>query len=341
MKLTLEQLAQATGYSKSTISRVLSGKADEGRIPEKTAEIIRCEAARCGYAAPSINPKKLNSDKARTIGLIVPSISNPYFADIASTIISEARKLGYTTIVADTMEDEVSQHSAIASLLTGKVSGIIIVPCGNDSAALEHISSNYAPIVLVDRYFDNCDLPYVVTNNYKGGYDATMTLIRNGHRDIACIQGPPDTSPNRKRIEGYLSALRDSGIEDKARIVGNEFSISNGYLETSLLLQDRKKMPTAIFALSNTIGLGAIKAIRETGLLIPQDISLISYDNNIYLDHMVPAISRIGQMVDDMGKMAVKLLMENIRGVKRSNSHIELSPEIILRDSVAPLLSVS
>lgn len=337
MKTKLEDIASATGYSKSTVSRVLSGKAESGRIPKSTAAIIRAEAQKRGYSANCVS-KKAISDNSKAIGLVVPSIANPFFADISSTIISEARKLGYTTIVADTMEDEASQNSAIASLITAKVSGMIIVPCGSSTEFLEQTDSRHAPVVLLDRYYDNCNLPYVVTNNYKGGYDATMTLIRNGHKDIACIQGPPDTSPNRKRIEGYLDALKEAKLEERARIVGNEFSINNGYLETTLLLQDNEHRPTAIFALSNTIGLGAIKAIREIGLRIPQDISLISYDNNIYLDHMVPAISRIGQMVDDMGKMSVKLLMECIQGKRKVNSRIELSPEIILRDSIAPIL---
>ena len=116
-------------------------------------------------------------------------------------------------------------------------------------------------------------------------------------------------------------------------IVGNEFSLQNGYLETKLLL-GRKPRPTAIFALSNTIGLGAIKAIREAGLRIPDDISIISFDNNIYMDYLTPPVSRVSQPVEEMAKLATKLLFESIESKKYTNIQLELSPELISRDSI-------
>lgn len=336
MKTTLDTIARNTGFSKSTISRVLNNKAHSSRISRETVEIILGEAERCGYT-PNLIAKNLRKNHTQTIGLLVPSLSNPYFAEIASVIISEAQKCGYTTLVSDTKEDEELQNSSITTLISRPVDGIIIVPCGNDPAYLEQTNSQCVPVILVDRYYENSPLPYVVTNNFQGGYLATSLLIKNGHRDIACIQGPPGATPNKKRIEGYLLVLKENGLEDRATIVGNEFSVQNGYLETKLLLNNEKR-PTAIFALSNTIGLGAIKAIREARLKIPDDISLVSYDNNIYLDYLEPSITRIGQMVDEMGKMAVKLLHGSISGHKEIRSQIELSPEMILRESVAPLI---
>ena len=137
--------------------------------------------------------------------------------------------------------------------------------------------------------------------------------------------------------QAAVPVLKENGMEDRAVVVGNEFSVQNGYLETKLLL-NREKRPTAIFALSNNIGMGVIKAVREAGLRIPDDISLVSFDNYLYLDFLEPAITRVGQMVDEMGKMAVKLLNESISNHKEIKSQIELSPEMILRDSVSPLL---
>ena len=130
-----------------------------------------------------------------------------------------------------------------------------------------------------------------------------------------------------------MAALKKAGLEKFQQIVGNDFTVQNGYIETKLLLNSPDR-PTAIFALSNTIGLGAIRAIREAGLKIPDDISLVSFDNNIYLDYFVPAVTRIGQRVEEMGRMAVKLLIGSIRSQKTLSSQIELSTEIILRESV-------
>lgn len=337
MKTTLETIARNTGFSKSTISRVLNNKAYASRISKETVDIILNEAERCGYT-PNLIAKNLRINKSQTIGLLVPSLANPYFAEIASVIVLESRKYGYTTIVADTMENENMQNAAITNILTRQVDGIIIVPCGSNPAYLEQTNKQCVPIILVDRYYENSPLPYVVTNNFHGGYMATSLLVRNGHKDIACIQGPPAAMTNRKRIAGYMSVLKENRLEDRAIITGNEFSIQNGYLETKLLLNNDRR-PTAIFALSNNIGLGAIKAIREARLRIPEDISLISFDNYLYLDFLEPPVTRIGQMVDEMGKMAVKLLNESIANHREIKSQIELSPEMIMRDSVAPLIS--
>lgn len=337
MKTTLETISRTTGFSKSTISRVLNGKAFLNRIPATTVESILTAAKECGYT-PNLVAHNLRSNKTNTIGLLIPSIANPYFADIASVVIAEAQRIGYTTIVTDTMEDSRIQDASVTTLISRMVDGIIIVPCGDNPKFLEQTNERCMPVVLIDRYYENSTLPYVVTNNFQGGYYATNFLIKNGHSDIACIQGSPSATPNKKRIEGYLSALEEAGIRDKAIIVGNDFSSQNGYLETKLLLNEEKH-PSAIFALSNTIGLGAIKAIREAGLKIPDDISIISFDNNLYLDYFTPPVTRIGQMVDEMGKMAVKLIHESISNHRIVTSQIELSPEIVLRESVTPRIN--
>lgn len=235
------------------------------------------------------------------------------------------------------MESEDNQKANKAMLVSRRVDGIIAAPCGDNPALLEEINKTNIPVILVDRPFKDSHLPHVTTNNYTGGFDATNHLIRNGHKRIACIQGVKTSVPNRKRVAGYMDALKRVGLEGNAVVVGNEFSLQNGYLETKLLLNS-KEVPSAIFTLSNTIGLGAIKAIREAGLRIPEDISLIVFDNNIYMDYLVPPITRISQPVEEMGKLAVKLLLESIESDKRLSTQIELAPELIARDSVMNLL---
>ena len=184
------------------------------------------------------------------------------------------------------------------------------------------------PIVLVDRYYDDAPLSYVSTNNFDGGLMATELLIANRHKRIACIQGDPETMPNRMRVKGYKQAMENAGLGANEMIFGNEFSIQNGYMETKLLLESNPR-PTAIFALSNTILLGSIKAIREAGLRIPEDISIISFDNNKYLDYMVPPINRVSQPVEDMAKLASRILFEKIN---------DNNPEQVTRLSLSPVL---
>ena len=213
MKTTLDTIARNTGFSKSTISRVLNNKAYSSRISRKTAEIILAEAERCGYT-PNLIAQNLRTGKTSTIGLLVPSLANPYFAEIASVIVQEAMRYGYITITADTMENVENQNSAVTALLTRQVDGIITVPCGSDPAYLEQTNEQCVPVILIDRYYENSPLPYVVTNNFRGGYMAASLLVRNGHENIACVQGPAAATTSRKRIEGCISALAENGLED-------------------------------------------------------------------------------------------------------------------------------
>ena len=332
MKETPAGLAAKTGFSITTISRVLSGKADQHRISRETRDTIIKAAEENNYF-PNLLAQNLRTNKTDTIGLLLPSVANPYFADIASVVIKESRKRRHTTIVIDSDESTESEKSAISSLMSHQVAGIIAAPCGDDPSLFEEINRKFMPVILIDRYFSDSALPYVTTNNYLGSTLAVNHLIMNGHSNIACIQGVTSSVPNKKRVSGYLSALEKAGIKDAAIVVGNDFSEQNGYLETKLLL-NRKNRPTAIYALSNTILLGALKAVREAGLRVPEDISLIAFDNSIYMDYMTPSISRISQPTEEMGKLATKLLFESITSGSRCSTQLELAPELISRNSV-------
>lgn len=331
MKETLSTIASRLGVSVSTVSRVLSGDARRHRIPQATAERIMEEARRCHYT-PSHSAKTLRTRKSYAIGVVIPSLSNPFFADMASVIISEASLHGYTTIIIDTMEAESNQKLALESMSARQVEGIIAAPCGGEEDLLA-LDASGIPVVLVDRYFEDTALPYVTTNNYKGGVLATRALIDAGHKDIVCLQGVTSSMPNKMRVRGYTDAMKEAGLEDRIKVVGREFSIQNGYLETRMLLKGQDR-PGAIFALSNTIGLGAMKAIREMNLRIPEDISMISFDNNIYLDYMIPPIARVSQMLEDMARLATKVLFERISNPGMPASHVMLTPTLIPGGSI-------
>lgn len=285
---------------------------------------------------PSHSAKSLRTSKSYAIGLVIPAMNNPFFADMASVIISEANARGYTTIIVDTMEDEANQRLALDSLVSRQVEGIVVAPCGGEEDLTE-LSQSGLPVVLIDRYFEDGPLPYVTTNNYKGGVLATQTLLDFGHKDIACVQGVTSLMPNAMRVQGYLDMMKEAGLEDRVTVVGNEFSIQNGYLETRLLLSGEHR-PSALFALSNTIGLGAMKAIREMNLRIPEDISLISFDNNIYLDYMIPPVTRVSQPLEDMSRLAIKILFERMADSESPASHIMLTPNLIPGGSIKSLL---
>lgn len=292
------------------------------------------EAKRCNYT-PSLLAKGLRTSKTNTIGLLIPSIDNPYFANIAHVIIHEAKAHGYTIILVDTMENERNEAEGVSSLLSRKVDGIVVVPCGQGASLLEKVNANDVPVVLIDRYYASSDLSYVSTDNYQGGLLATSHLIGKGHKKIACIQGTPFSMPVKERVRGYMDAMKEAGLDKNIHISGEDFSIRNGYLETKLLLNSGDNHITAIFALSNTILLGAIKAINESGLKVPEDISLISFDNYTYLDFLNPPITRISQPTEEIGTLAIKIITQSISEKVRSGStRILLPPTLLERGSV-------
>jgi len=196
-----------------------------------------------------------------------------------------------------------------------------------------HLPTNPAtPVVLIDRYFESEPFPYVTTDNYQGAFEATSSLIERGHREIACIQGLIHTSANQNRLQGFTDALSQHHITLKEEyMVGNDYSIENGYQSTMALLNNQQK-PTAIFALNNQIAIGVMKAVNEAGLSIPEDISLISFDDQDFFELLSPPLSAVKQPMKAIGKRAVALLFDLMEG--KNVESAKLVPDFISRASV-------
>ena len=332
-RVTIKDIAKKTGLSTTTVSRVLNGKSEQYRIAKKSQQLIEDTAKELKYV-PNHFAANLKSGKSNTIGLIIPSLSNPFFATIASKISSEVRKFGYTTIIANSNENVEIEKIELKQFVSRNIEGLIIVPCGKETDHIKQVYNKGLPMVLLDRYFEESEIPFVSTDNLKGAYNATKLLIENGHKNIICIQGITNSVPNKLRVKGYKSAMNEAGYDD-FRVVGDEFSVENGFLETKMLLQNDTR-PTAIFALSNTIALGCLKALKEENVQIPQDMSLITFDDHLYLDYLATPITSVVQPVEVICKLAMKYLFsiikkEDITTIKQ----IILKPEIKHRESIA------
>ena len=203
----------------TTISRVLNGKAEQFRISRESQNKI-LEAVRVLNYRPNFVAQSLRNMSTRTIGLLVPCIDNPFFANIASAVIGEAHKYDYTVMVLDTHESAKDENEAIETLLSRNVDGIITVPSSDNPSTLTALDRE-KPIILIDRYFENCHLPYVATDNYQGALDATELLIKAGHKNIMCIQGPPQSITSQRRVQGYRDTLAKAGLSDRAIVCGN------------------------------------------------------------------------------------------------------------------------
>lgn len=330
-KVSITDIANKTGLSITTVSRVLSGKAQKYRIGKKSQQKIKDVAEELNYI-PNHFAANLKSGRSRTVAIIVPSLTNPFFAGIASEINAEVRRFDYITIIGDSDESFEIEKLELQQMMSRNIEGLIIVPCGNHWEHIKKLHDQGLPVVCIDRYFEELDIPYVSTDNYEGAYIATKYLIENGHSVITCIQGIQQSTPNRLRVKGFKDALEEEGIISYI-VVGDDFSVQNGYLETKLLLQ-QKQIPTAIFALSNTIALGCVKAIKEKNIRIPEDISLITFDEHPYLDYLETPITCIAQPVSDISKIAIKFLFSRINNNEDNINQVLLKPEMKLKKSV-------
>jgi len=336
MSSTLKDIAEKTGVSVSTVSRVLHDNSKKYKISEETQEKVSKAAKDLGYRINTL-ARGLRLQKTNEIGVIVPDIANPFFSAVIKGLAGELKKGGYNFIVYDTDEDIAIERSAIKSLLEKRVDGLIIASVGQEFSHIQKIRDAHIPLVMIDRCFDSLDIDSVSVDNVKGSLFAVNHLIKEGHTRIAFIQGLPGTYANETRLQGYKKALINAGIEiDEHLIVGDDFRSLNGYLETKYLLT-LTSPPTAIFTAGDLIALGALEACRENGVQIPHDISLVTFDDPVFASYLSPALTAIEQPITKMTEMAVAMLYRRMRNPKDERRKVLLEPKLNIRNSVARL----
>ena len=287
---------------------------------------------------PNLAAVNFRLKKTNTIGLIIPSLANPFFAAMCSFITNELHKRGYSVMISDCDDDERIEAEAVNLLSDRRIDGLLVSPSGKRSSHFEAVYKEGLPVVCFDRYFEESIIPFVSSHNYQGAYEITRHLIQSGHKRIACIQGTSETMPVAKRVKGYLAAMKEAGLTPE--IVGNGSTIENGYIETKLLVS-RSQPPTAIFTFTNPIALGTIKALREEGLNIPADISLVTFDDAEYLNFLDPPITSVVQPLSEIASISVKILLDRIQQGENTvlikQEKILLQPKIIYRKSIRML----
>ena len=336
-KTTIKIIAERASVSVTTVSRVLSGQGKKYRISKKTEESVKSLAKELNYE-PNILARSLRMKQTFTIGMIVPDISNPFFASIARYVEIESRKAGYSVIVCDSQEDTSLEKESLKVLRMRKVDGMIICPVGRESKNIDDISKSNIPVVIADRYFPTLNLSCVVSDNYNGAMLAINHFIDKGHRKIAFIQGLSNTSVNEERLKGFLDAHEKNNIPvNESFIVGEDFGEQNGYIGAKILLNGSER-PTAILGGSNLISLGALRAISEERLDIPDDISLIAFDDQPYYDFLSSPITSIRQKKEELGKISIALLLSELNGGNLpGKKKIIIPTELIIRKSVKQL----
>jgi len=331
---TIHDVALRAGVSPATASNVVNGNRPVG--DESRARVMKA-IGELGYR-PNRLAAALRAKRSRLIGVVVPEISNVFFASLVHGIEEQAAASGYELVLVSSSEDKAIEQRRIEALLDRQIEGLIVVPSNDASfAALrDKRCGGVPPTVLVDR---GCGSPGVDTVGAEcaaGALAATRHLIGLGHRDIAVLTPWINLANIRARIEGYTRALDEADLSPRARVCvgGPTLDGLRGAIEQDLHRADR---PTAIFALTNVAALAAIKAVRALGLDIPGDVSIVGFDDFDWMCALRPYLTTVAQPVDEFASSAWRLLMQRLSGAARAEEvRIELPCALKVRESTGP-----
>lgn len=327
-QVTIVDIARETGVSYSTVSRVLSGFEF---VRDKTRQRVLEAAQRLGYVA-NAGARSLAGGRANIIGLLVPGLDNGYIGEIARGIDEELSRVNYDLMLYTTHRQRGKEAMHVRAIANGLTDGLIlVVPLVTDY--LQELQARDFPYVLVDQSDPSSQSNVVDATNWQGAYEATEYLIQLGHRRIGIITGMLQIASARERLEGYKAALAENAIDfDPELVVQGDFWQPTGHQAASVLL-DLDHPPTAIFASNDLSAFGAMQAIRERGLRIPEDVSIIGFDDVPQASLVHPRLTTVRQPLDEMGRTAVRLLLEQIENPSQPARRVTLSTQLIVRDS--------
>jgi DNA-binding LacI/PurR family transcriptional regulator len=312
--INIYDIARAANVSAATVSRAL---ANSEKISALTRQRIQKIADEMGYS-PNLVARNLRQKSTSMIGLILDDVSDELSGFIAKGVEDEARKNGFCVLLWNLQHDQGSEMTAVQFFSSLKLEGVIIADTTLNS--VDEIPDLRMPTVLINRsYTGQQPIRYVLTDDYSGAYDATEYLLKLNHRKIGYINGPLDWIASLIRLSGYQDALRASKVEPLDQYIkhGDWYEESGYQLGIELLqLKDR---PTAIFASSDMMAIGVMDAARELGITIPDQLSVMGYDNRSIAQYSRPRLTTISLPLYEVGAMAVKVLCDQI-GKKEDNS---------------------
>ncbi|MCU0481220.1 MAG: LacI family transcriptional regulator [Anaerolineae bacterium] len=331
--ITIYDVAREAGVSDATVSRVFNNK--EG-VKEATRAKVLNAAQKLGYVV-NLQARSLAGGKTNVIGLLIPGLDNGYVVEIVRGVDQELARVDYELMVYTTHRKGNDEASYLQYVANGLTEGILLVVPLLSAEFLRALDEIGYPYVLIDAVDDTGRSFSVNVTNWEGAYKATEYLIQLGHRRIGFITGILELSSTKARYDGYLTALKDYDIPiDQALIAKGDFGKNSGYLATQHLLNLANR-PTAIFSSNDVMALGAMDAIREVGLRIPEDISIIGFDDVPEAVSAYPKLTTVHQPLEEMGRVGVKLLMEQFENPDTPSKHITLATRLIIRDSCQPL----
>ncbi|MEM9016770.1 MAG: LacI family DNA-binding transcriptional regulator [Verrucomicrobiota bacterium] len=338
--MNISELARHLGVSVSTVSRVLSGNAEKYRISDKTVRRIQ-KAAEENHVSPDPLGAGLRRGRLAMVGLLVPDITNSFFAQLARAIESEFRPHGIAVQLCDSAEDSKTELELLGKLLSRRLDGLILAPVGKSSPKLSRtIAGSRMPIILIDRLLPGVDAVAVSLDNEHAGHLAATRLLESGHQRIGCLRGDPESPTDEARFMGVRKALLEAGFaEDRLLSAGRGYSHAESLVGAEELLLHETKL-TALITLSGQGALAALEVARRLSIRVPEDLSLVAFDEQPWSNLMQPPITTVAQPVDAMARRAVELLENSRESEKEGKNKTEpqlFAASVMDRESVSEL----
>jgi LacI family transcriptional regulator len=328
-KVTILHVAKEAGVSFGTVSRVLN---DDVHVRPETRERVRKAIERLGFVA-NRHARILAGGKAGTIGVLVPDLGTEYIAEIMRGVDAELSSTSRDIILYTTHRDREKEAAYVATCLDGMTDGMLLVLPRNPADYIAKLVKRKFPFVFIDHQGVGKESAAVGSSNWQGGYKATEYLIGLGHRRIGFITGWKDLENAQNRLKGFLAALRTNHIdEDPALVFEGTFAQSDGY-NGGLYFLSLPNPPTAVFASNDIMAMGVMDAAREKGMHIPDDLSLVGFDDIHQAAEVHPALTTVRQPLEKMGRVASQMLLEMIRDPGTLRDRVELPTDLVIRDS--------
>jgi len=334
-QITIKDVANQAGVSTTTVSHVIN---KTRFVSEETRKAVEQAMENLGYH-PNTLARSLRSGETKTIGLILPDGANPFFADMARRIENLGFKNGYSVILCNSDNNLDKQREYINILIAKQVDGLIFISAGESKEDLIKLITSGTPFVVVDRDIPLGLADLILLDNEKAGFEATQHLIELGHKRIACITGPTDIGPSHLRKKGFQRALKQAGIPiNQDYFFPGDFSLAGGVKAMEQLMTIQPQ-PTSIFALNDLMAIGAISAAIRKGYKIPENYSVVGFDDIELSSSLSPHLTTMAQPVNLMVETAIqRLLMKiSVDPDKWKNEEIVLEAELIVRESTKPI----
>ncbi|AEE91945.1 Transcriptional regulator, LacI family [Tepidanaerobacter acetatoxydans Re1] len=333
-RVTITEVAKRANVSISTVSRVLNKNYP---VSDEVKERVLQAISELNYQ-PNAVARSLKKQKTNMIGVVVADISNPFFMQIAKGIESVVGPEKYNLIFCSTDENPSKEHALLRLLSEKRVDGIILASCNTDSSYINQLAEKNFPIILIDRKVPNCSADVIVEDNFSSAYKLTKYLIQMGHKKIGIVNGLLKVSSGAERFAGYKKALEDDDIKlrDDYVLQGNFKRLDAYNAARQLILNNKNDLPTAIFAANNLMAEGIMVALREFGLKIPEDISLVSFGDISTPDLIDPRLTVISQNTFAIGQKAGETVLYRIQNGVESADFKEfiMVPEMSIGNSV-------